>query len=81
VIVSLSETDPLYRITVLPASAIPDIVGVESFVVVDIVVSVDGALGAVSSKYELDIKTIILINLFTTLKKYFDFSGISRSTF
>ena len=48
-IVSLSDTDPLYKITVLPASAIPEIVGVESFVVVDVVVSVDGALGAVSS--------------------------------
>ena len=32
-----------------PASAVPVIVGVESFVVVDVVVSVDGALGAVSS--------------------------------
>ena len=48
-IVSLSDTDPLYKITVLPASAIPEIVGVESFVVMDVVVSVDGALGAVSS--------------------------------
>ena len=48
-IVSLPDTDPLYKITVLPASAIPEIVGVESFVVVDVVVSVDGALGAVSS--------------------------------
>ena len=48
-IVSLSETDPLYKITVLPASALPEIVGVGSFVVVDVVVSVDGAIGAVSS--------------------------------
>ena len=48
-IVSLSETDPLYKITVLPASALPEIVGVGSFVVVDVVVSVDGTLGAVSS--------------------------------
>ena len=48
-IVSLSETDPLYKITVLPASALPEIGGGESLVVVDVVVSVDGALGAVSS--------------------------------
>ena len=47
-IVSLSETDPLYKITVLPASAVPVIVGVVSPVVVDVVVS-DGASGAVVS--------------------------------
>ena len=46
-IVSLSETDPLYKITVLPASALPEIVGVESFVVVEVVVSDVGASGTI----------------------------------
>ena len=48
VIVWLSETEPLYKITVLPASAEPVIVGVVSLVLVDVVVS-DGALGDVVS--------------------------------
>ena len=47
VIVWLSETEPLYKITVLPASAVPVIVGVVSLVVVEVVVSDDGALGGV----------------------------------
>ena len=40
---------PLYSFTVLPASALPVIVGVESSVVVAAVVNDDGALGAVVS--------------------------------
>ena len=40
---------PLYSFTVLPASALPVIIGVVSFVVVDTVVSELGALGAVAS--------------------------------
>ena len=40
---------PLYSFTVLPASALPVIIGVASFVVVDTVVSELGALGAVVS--------------------------------
>ena len=49
VIVWLSETEPLYKITVLPTSALPVIVGVVSLVVVVAVVNDDGALGAVVS--------------------------------
>ena len=45
----MSEIEPLYKVTVLPASALPVIVGVVSFVVVDTVVSELGALGAVAS--------------------------------
>ena len=41
----MSETEPLYKITELPASAFPDIIGVVSFVVIDVVVSDIGASG------------------------------------
>ena len=40
---------PLYSFTVLPASALPVIVGVVTLVVVDVVANDDGALGAVVS--------------------------------
>ena len=39
--------DPLYSFTVLPASAVPVIIGVESLVVKEVVVSDVGAFGVV----------------------------------
>ena len=44
------DTSPLNSSTVLPASAIPSIVGVASFVS-DVVVIIDGLPGAVASLY------------------------------
>ena len=49
VTVSLLATEPLYKITLLPASAVPVIVGVVLLVVVAVVVNDVGALGAVVS--------------------------------
>ena len=46
---ALSDTEPLYNVTVLPASAIPVIIGVVSLVLVAFVINDVGALGAVSS--------------------------------
>ena len=43
----MSEIEPLYKVTVLPASAIPVIVGVVSLVVVAVVVNEVGAFGGV----------------------------------
>ena len=42
------EVSPLNKVTVLPASAVPCITGVESFVK-SVVVDIDGVLGAVVS--------------------------------
>ena len=57
----LSEIEPLYNLTVLPTSAIPEIVGVLSFVREEVDKD-DGAIGAALSRSTFWFSTKIVSN-------------------